>query len=113
MYLYKFMGASLQLLFDTSGAKASNAKWLASDLQVGDIMKFLLVIAVSSSSVIQITKNGGVDWVSINSGLSINAQCEYTFDVHVKAGDLFNVRTNDPAGTNIIWFRLIKSTTEG
>lgn len=107
------MGASLQLLTDINGVKAQDAKWLPSDLQVDNVMKLLLVIAIESSALIQITKNGGINWVSINSGLSLNANCEYTFDVHVKAGDLFNVRTNDPSGTNIIWFRLVKSTTEG
>jgi len=107
------MAKSKKSLGSTDGAKAQNAEWFATDIIIDDYLKLVISIAENTGVIVEITKNSGSDWVSLNSNVLLIANSEHTFDVHVKPGDLFNIRTPTGGGTTIFWARVAAIQTEG
>ena len=102
----------------TSGAKAQNAEWFASDIssasfQTDRASKFRITLAVSSAVVVQITLDSGTTWVSLNSNKALVADSAYAFDMPALQADTFNMRTNDAAGTTVRFCRVDSLQEEG
>jgi len=53
---------------DTNGVKAQNIEWFGTDLSINNTTKFRISVAVSAAVVLEITKNGGTQWVTLNAG---------------------------------------------
>ena len=100
------MGKSIQPVNSTSGAKAQNVEWFASDIVVEDTQKLIISLAVSASVVVEITKNSGTDWVALNSNVVLIVDAEHIFDVMVRAGDTFNMRTPTGGGATLAHCRI-------
>ncbi len=97
------MGKSLRPLGNTSGGKAQNAEYFASDITPDDTGT--LVINLSGTAVdVEITKDGGVSWVSLVSTLTANTDTVIT--TGVRAGDAINFRTINVAGITLDYFRV-------
>ncbi len=106
------MGKSKKILGSTSGVKAQNAEWFASDIVIDDNVKTIISIAEDTGVTVEITKDSGTTWASLFSGAALTANAEHTFDVHVRTGDLFNMRTPTVGGTTVHWCRIDSIQTE-
>ena len=107
------MPKSISIAVDIpTGAKAQNEEWMIVDFKVYDLGKFRCNIAVSSDSVVEYFVDG-TNWLKINEGVVLKANCAYGFDIYVRAGDLVNFRTPTGGGTTLILGRLDSVKDEG
>jgi hypothetical protein len=107
------MPKSIQIAVDIpTGVKAQNVEWM-NDYAVDDLGKFRCNIAVSSESVVEFTVDSGSNWIMLNAGNDLLANCSYGFDIYVRAGDLINFRTPTVGGTTVILARLDSVKDEG
>ena len=107
------MPKSIQIAVDIpTGAKAQNVEWM-NDYAVDDLGKFRCNIVVSSDSVVEYTINSGTNWMKLNSGEVLKANCSYGYDIFVRASDLVNFRTPTIGGTTLILGRLDSVKNEG
>ena len=100
------MASALYIRGTTSGAKAQNAEWLASDVESGvksgKVLRLILQIQLSvQAAVVEITTDGGATFGALNSGTALTTGNLFTFDIFVKFGDLFNLRTPTGGGTTV------------
>lgn len=108
----------VKIIGDTSGSKAQNVEWFASDLtsdasEQFAASKFRITLAVSSSVPIQVTLDSGTTWVALNEGSSLVSDSLYMFDVGVRQADTFNMRTTDASGTTVRFCRVSEVSMEG
>ncbi len=94
-------------------AFAQDIEWLSTDYRVDDLGKFRCNIVVSSEVAVDYTINSGTNWIKINAGDNLLANCGYGFDIYVRAGDLINFRTPTAGGTTVILGRLDSIKDEG
>ena len=112
-------GTHVEVVGDSSGTKAQNAEWLAPDLSPETLSsdqeasKFRLSVAVSSAVDVQCTLDSGTTWLKINSGNNLIADALYIFDIPVRFGDTFNLRTTNGSGTTIRVCRVSEVSMEG
>lgn len=96
-----------------SGVKAQNEKWGGSDYvglasETNQCEVCVLQIALSTtSSIVQVTLDGGATWQSINSGVALTVGLFYQFGVFIAGGDLFNVRATNASGTTVVSAKLV------
>lgn len=95
------------------GAKAQNVEWLTTDYRVDDIGKFRCNVATSTAVVVEYTIDSGSNWLKINAGDALVANCSYGFDIYVRPADLLNFRTATAGGTTVILGRLDSIKDEG
>jgi hypothetical protein len=109
------MARSLLALAQTNGAKAQNEKWLNQDLNyiTNQAGKLRITIAMNMAIKVEVTLDGGSNWLFLNSDTTIPANSLFIFDVPVRLGDKFNLRTQNPAGVNVIVCRIDQVITEG
>lgn len=89
-----------ELVGETTGAKAQNAEWFATDLQIYLKPKHChFDIGISNNSDIEVTFDGGSNWADFTKG----KQLEVTEEYHciLKPGDLFNLRATGGSGTTV------------
>lgn len=106
------MGKSVKPIGNTSGVKAQNVEWFASDIIISNTGKIRFNVAVSTAVIVEITKDSGTTWVDINGVVALVADDETSKNIPVRAGDLFNARTTDGAGTTVRYCRLDFITNE-
>jgi hypothetical protein len=107
------MPKSIQIAVDIpTGSKTQNVKWM-NDYAVDDLGKFRCSLAVDTDSVIEYTVNGGTDWLKLQGGENLLANCSYGFDIYVRAGDLINFRTPTAGGATVLLGRLDSIKDEG
>lgn len=106
------MGKSIKAVDEATGVKVQNAEWFASDIVISDTEKLVISISEDTGVIVEITKNSGATWVTLFSGTALTIDSEHTFDVHVRSGDLFNMRTPTVGGTTINWCRIDALQTE-
>lgn len=108
------MPKSINIAFDIpTGAKTQNEEWLTEDFFVDDLGKFRFNIVVNSAVVVEYTVDSGNNWIKINAGDALIANCSYGFDLYVRATDLINLRTPTVNGTTLILGRLDSIKDEG
>lgn len=88
------MGKSLKRLGTTSGEKAQNVEFFATDIEPNDIGT-LRVNLSGDNVLIQITKDSGSTWLTLGTPA---ANADTNFFVAVSLGDAINFRTNDAGG---------------
>jgi len=103
---------------DTSGAKAQNVEWFATDVTSASFQdirasKFRLTFALSSKVIVEVTLDSGTTWYSLNSNSAITADSVFAFDVPARQADLFNMRTPAAAGTTVRFCRVDSLQEEG
>ena len=109
----------VEVIGSASGSKAQNAEWFAADLSPETLSsdqeasKFRLSVAVSSAVDVQCTLDSGTTWLKINSGNNLIADALYIFDIPVRFGDTFNLRTTNGSGTTIRVCRVSEVSMEG
>ena len=109
----------VKVIGEASGAKAQNAEWFSADLQEQQISeqfgasKFRLTLAISSEVAVQVTLDSGSTWVYLNASDPLKADSLYMFDVGIRDGDNFNMRTNDSSGTTVRFCRVSEVSMEG
>lgn len=107
------MPKSIQIAVNIpNGVKTQNSLWM-SDYAVTDLGKFRCNICISSEKRVEYTINGGTNWMLLNGGIALKANCAYGFDIYVRAGDLINFRCPDTGGTTVILGRLDSIKDEG
>ena len=106
------MGKSKKALGSTSGVKTQNTEWFATDIVIDDNIKAIISVAENTGVTVEVTKDSGTTWVSLFSGAALTVDAEHTFDVHVRTGDLFNMRTPTVGGTTVHWCRIDSIQTE-
>jgi len=99
------MVSALFVKGEASGAKAQNEEWLASDFEPGTrankALRLILQIAISvQDAIIEITLDG-TNFDALNSGVALTQGNVFTFDIFVKNGDKFNIRTPTGGGTTV------------
>ena len=113
------LGTSYQALAvgDTSGAKAQNAEWFSSDItRTGGPQfssKYRVSLAIDAEKTVEITLNSGTNWIKLNGGTALTANCAYIFDIPVRASDTFNVRIPDSSGATVVYCRVDEVFSEG
>ena len=107
------MAERITAVGETSGSKAQNIEWFSSDLKRNQTTKFRVNIALDTSVVIEITKDSGTTWVTLNGGVALVLDSEYTFDIPIRTGDLFNIRIPTGGGATVHWCRIDRINTEG
>jgi len=113
------VGTHVEVTGEASGTKAQNAEWFSSDLSPETLSsdqeaaKFRLTVAVSSAVDLQCTLDSGSTWLKINSGNNLVAEALYIFDIPVRFGDTFNLRTTNGSGTTIKICRVSEVGMEG
>jgi hypothetical protein len=100
------MTSSLFVKGVETGAKAQNAEWFASDVEVGvqnnKALDFIVQFSVSvTPAVVEVTLDSGTVWSALNSGVAIPVGKLFTFEVFVKQGDLVNFRATNSSGTTV------------
>lgn len=94
----------------------TNQEWFTNDIKFsirqGSASKLRVSIAVSSNSVIQFTVDGST-YISFNEDKNIIANSLYNFDVPIRNGDFFNLRTTNPSGTTVVVCRVDQVPVEG
>ena len=109
----------IEVVGEAAGTKAQNAEWFAADLSPETLSsdqeasKFRLSVAVSSAVDVQCTLDSGTTWLKINSGNNLIADALYIFDIPVRFGDTFNLRTTNASGTTIRVCRVSEVSMEG
>jgi hypothetical protein len=109
----------VKIIGEASGAKAQNVEWFSADLQEQQVSeqfgasKFRLTLAISSEVAVQVTLDSGTTWVYLNASDAIKADSLYMFDVGVRQGDNFNMRTDDSSGTTVRFCRVSEVSMEG
>jgi hypothetical protein len=109
----------VKVIGEASGAKSQNTEWFSSDLQEQAVneqfgaSKFRVTLAISSEVKVQLTLDSGTTWVYFNEDSALKADSIYVFDVPVRQGDTFNMRTNDSAGTTVRFCRVSEVSMEG
>ncbi len=106
------MASALFVKGEASGAKAQNEEWLASDFEPGTrankALRLILEISLSvQNAIIEVTFDSGVTFSALNSGTALTIGNTFLFDVFVKNGDQFNIRTPTGGGTTVIKFLAI------
>jgi len=100
-----------------SGVVVTNQEFFTNaikfSIRQGSSTKVRVTLAVSSNSVIEATLDDGVTWLKFNQGNNILAESIYDFDLPLRNGDLFNLRTTNPSGTTVRLCRLDQVTNEG
>ena len=108
------MPKSIQIAVDIpTGVKVQFAEWLTNDYEVTDLGKFRCNIALSADTVVEYTVDSGVNWLMLNNGDVLKANCSYGFDIYVRAGDLINFRTTTTGNRLLLLGRLDSIKDEG
>lgn len=101
----------------TTGAKAQNAEWFASDLEPFArsirATKFRVTIVEDTGVVIECTLDSGSNWFTINSGNALTADSMFSFDILLRVTDTFNIRTPTAGGTTVVVCRVDEVVAEG
>jgi hypothetical protein len=109
----------VEVVGSASGSKAQNAEWFAADLSPETLSsdqeasKFRVSVAASSAVDVQFTLDSGTTWLKLNSGNSVVAEALYIWDIPVRFGDTFNMRTTDGSGTTVRICRISEVGMEG
>ena len=109
----------VKIIGEASGAKAQNAEWFSADLQEQQVSeqfgasKFRITLAVNAEKKVQVTLDSGSNWVYLNEGNALVADSLYMFDVGVRDGDNFNMRTDEASGTTVTLCRVSEVSMEG
>lgn len=96
----------------TTGAKAQNVEFFASDIfssvEDGMATKIRVTMAFSvTPPIVEVTFNSGTDWFQLNSGAAIPVGQLFSFDLPgVDNTDLINFRTPTAGGTTLKYFRV-------
>ena len=103
------MASALFVKGEASGAKAQNEEWLGTDFSPGTrlnkALRLILQISLSvQDAIVEITLDGGGTFSALNSGTALTIGNTFTFDVFVKNGDDFNIRTPTGGGTTVVNF---------
>ena len=100
-----------------SGVVVTNQEFFTDSIKFsirqGSSTKVRITIVVNSNVPIQCTIDDGTTWLSFNQGNNIIANGIFAFDMPLRNGDLFNLRTTDPSGTTVLLCRLDQVTNEG
>ena len=108
------MPKSIQVAKDVpAGSFSQNQSWLSPDYYINDLGKLRVNVALSTASVVEYTVNGGVNWIKINAGDALIVNCSYGFDVYVRAGDQFNLRSPTSGTTTVVLCRTDSIKDEG
>lgn len=110
------MTTSLYVKGSETGAKAQNAEWFASDIDVGvqnnKALQIFLQVSVSvTAAVIEITFDSGSTWAALNDGNAVTLGALNVFPVIAKEGDLINFRATNASGTTLDICYVIGSLT--
>ena len=109
----------VKIIGEATGAKAQNVEWFSADLQEQQVSeqfgasKFRLTIGINSEVKVQVTLDSGSNWLYLNGGNALVADSIYMFDVGVRDGDNFNMRTDDASGTTVKLCRVSEVSMEG
>lgn len=102
---------------EATGTKAVNDEWFATDLDPGEratrASKFKVTIAVDAAVIIETTNDSGTNWCALNAGVALAVNNLYTFDVAVRNGDKFNMKTSTTGGCTILICRVDEVIGEG
>ncbi len=108
--------ANVQPAGATTGAKAQNAEFFAADLLPFVLAQYAaknkISISVSAAVVIEITLDSGSNWTALNAGVAIGVDQLFTFDVAIRNGDTFNMRTPTGGGATVDICRVDEVTSE-
>ena len=109
----------VEVIGSASGSKAQNAEWFAADLSPETLSsdqeasKFRVSVAASSAVDVQFTLDSGTTWLKLNSGNSVVAEALYIWDIPVRFGDTFNMRTSTSGGCTVRVCRISEVGMEG
>ncbi len=108
------MPKSIQIAVDIpTGTKAQNIEWMGNDYEVDDLGKFRCNIAVDTDSIVEYTIDSGTNWLQLNAGDVLLANCSYGFDIYVRAGDQINFRSPSAGSRDLLLGRLDSIKDEG
>ena len=98
---------------ESTGAKTQNAGWLANDIVPTKDSKIRMTVCLDTTVKIEVTLDGGTKFVSLNENNSLVADSLFMFDIGVRVGDKFNIRTPTVGGATIVICRLDEVSGEG
>jgi len=108
------MPRSIQIAVDViPNSYAQNVPWLTPYYKINDLGKFRCNIALGTANVVEYTVDGGANYIKINSGNALIANCAYGFDLYVRAGDNLNFRSPTAGNTIVIMTRCDSIKDEG
>ena len=107
------MGKSVRAFGETSGVKTQNTEWFASDITSDDVGKYRVNISVDTAVVVEITKDSGATWITINSGSALSVDDESIFSIPIRSPDTFNIRIPTAGGATVNHCRIDFVTNEG
>ncbi len=109
--------AGVNAIGSATGVKAQNAEWFATDLSpvviAPKVAKFRIIVSCSAAVVVDVTLDSGSNWTALNSGKVVGIDQLFTFDVPVRNGDTFNMRTPTAGGCTVDICRVDTVTGEG
>jgi len=109
--------AGVNAIGSTTGSKTQNTEWFATDLSpvvlAPKTAKFRITVSCSATVIVEITLDSGSNWTALNSGTAIGADEIFLFDVPVRNGDTFNMRTPTAGGCTVDICRIETVTGEG
>lgn len=102
------MSKSIKTITETSGVKAQDVEYLASDIVVDDAATLRVNLAGTAVDV-EMTRDGGATWKTLVTALT--ADKDTTIKTGVRVGDIINFRTNNASGITLAYFRVDSLTT--
>jgi len=98
---------------ESTGAKAQNEEWFATDIIPTKSAKFRTTVSVDAAVTIQVTLDSGTTWNTLNSNVALIADNLYIFDIGVRTNDKFNIRIPTAGGATINVCRIDEVSGEG
>ena len=87
------MASSIKPVGEVTGAKGILEEWFTQDLITNDTTKYRLHISITPPSTVEYTLDGGGTWNFVKLGVTLEDKSGHEFDVPIRTGDEFNLRS--------------------